>query len=233
MEQELQQAWDTILGSVSLHQGVSAVTVGIHMLLAGAIGLYLRFLYRHYSVSASASDSITRVFPLLIVITTGVIGIVKTSVALSLGFLGSLSLIRFRSIIKEPEELVYLFLCVAVGLAIGAGLPFLAIMLVIAASILALILQYQTRKSPAHNMILTITGNANGEFMDGDSNVFSTLSELAGPYTLQRADLENGRGQVRIILRRSDPRHTAKLINHLKQRLPDCDFSYVNLESLR
>ena len=50
-----------------------------------------------------------------------VITIVKSSLALSLGLVGALSIVRFRAAIKDPEELVYLFLVIATGLGCGAG----------------------------------------------------------------------------------------------------------------
>ena len=50
-----------------------------------------------------------------------VILIVKSSLALSLGLVGALSIVRFRTPIKEPEELIYLFLAIAIGLGFGAG----------------------------------------------------------------------------------------------------------------
>ena len=47
--------------------------------------------------------------------------IVKNSIALSLGLVGALSIVRFRAAIKEPEELTYLFLVIATGLGTGSG----------------------------------------------------------------------------------------------------------------
>jgi len=55
------------------------------------------------------------------VATSIVIMIVKSSLALSLGLVGALSIVRFRAAIKEPEELVYLFLIIAIGLGCGAN----------------------------------------------------------------------------------------------------------------
>jgi len=67
-----------------------------------------------------------------------VIMIVKSSIALSLGLVGALSIVRFRTPIKEPEELVYLFICIALGLGYGAGMPFItsAVFLVIMAIVI-------------------------------------------------------------------------------------------------
>jgi len=231
MERELEVAWDRMLESLSVHHNVNVLAVGVQLLLAGLAGLYLRWLYRRCSVSASDPDGITRTFPLLMVITTAVIGIVKSSLAMSIGFAGALALIRFRAAIKEPEELVYLFLCVAVGLAFGAEVPLLALLLLVAASVLAGGLQLQRRRGGGGNLLLTITGDADSDFGDGDSSVFSAVSGLAVPHTLQRLDLENGRGQIRLILRRTDQGEAAKLVTQLKRRLPNCEFSFVNLNS--
>merc|ERR1712127_1167791 len=60
-------------------------------------------------------------FVVLGVATCIVIMIVKSSLALSLGLVGALSIVRFRAAIKEPEELVYLFLIIAIGLGCGAN----------------------------------------------------------------------------------------------------------------
>ena len=57
----------------------------------------------------------------LAIITTLVITVIKFSLALSLGLVGALSIVRFRAAIKEPEELVYLFFIISIGLANGAN----------------------------------------------------------------------------------------------------------------
>ena len=57
----------------------------------------------------------------LAIITTLVITVIKFSLALSLGLVGALSIVRFRAAIKEPEELVYLFFIIGIGLANGAN----------------------------------------------------------------------------------------------------------------
>ncbi len=56
---------------------------------------------------------------MLTVITLLVISIVKSSLALSLGLVGALSIVRFRTAIKDPEELIYLFFSIAIGLGMG------------------------------------------------------------------------------------------------------------------
>ena len=81
----------------------------------------LKYLYIEKSISLSNKSHIANVLPMLSLITFLVILIVKSSLALSLGLVGALSIVRFRTPIKEPEELIYLFMAIALGLGYGAG----------------------------------------------------------------------------------------------------------------
>ena len=83
--------------------------------------LILRQLYIKFSSSLSNKDEFSKNFIILGITTCIVITIVKSSLALSLGLVGALSIVRFRAAIKEPEELVYLFLIIAIGLGCGAN----------------------------------------------------------------------------------------------------------------
>ena len=72
------------------------VNLAIFLVLAGLLGLYVRYLYNRCSRSLSDTDSTGSVFPLLTVVTAAVITVVKSSLALSLGLVGALSIVRFR-----------------------------------------------------------------------------------------------------------------------------------------
>jgi|TARA_B110001450_G_C17588781_1_gene468059 hypothetical protein len=81
----------------------------------------LKYLYIEKATSLSNTFQIANTLPVLSLIVFFVILIVKSSLALSLGLVGALSIVRFRTPIKEPEELIYLFLAIAIGLGFGAG----------------------------------------------------------------------------------------------------------------
>ena len=81
----------------------------------------LKIIYENKSTSLSGKFHIGIVIPILAQITFFIILIVKSSLALSLGLIGALSIVRFRTPIKEPEELVYLFFIIGIGLANGAN----------------------------------------------------------------------------------------------------------------
>jgi len=116
---------------------ISFFQVMISVCVAGLLGHFVRLLYQRFSRSLSNKEYFSDVFVLLAITTTLVITVVKFSLALSLGLVGALSIVRFRAAIKEPEELVYLFLIIAVGIACGAGQIFIAFGVVI---LIALIL---------------------------------------------------------------------------------------------
>ncbi len=104
---------------------INAVDFGLNLTICILASFVLRYIYIRKSISLSGKYHIGSVIPLLAVITFLVIMIVKSSLALSLGLVGALSIVRFRTPIKEPEELVYLFLAIALGLGYGAGQAFI------------------------------------------------------------------------------------------------------------
>ena len=81
----------------------------------------VRDFYIKRSFSLTGKMHVGSIIPVLSTVVFLVIVVVKSSLALSLGLVGALSIVRFRTPIKEPEELVYLFLAIAIGLGYAAG----------------------------------------------------------------------------------------------------------------
>ena len=94
---------------------------GYSLLTATVLCFLIHLFYIRYSSTFSNKFSFSKNFVVLGITTTIIITIIKSSLALSLGLVGALSIVRFRAAIKEPEELVYLFLVISVGLGCGAG----------------------------------------------------------------------------------------------------------------
>jgi len=92
----------------------------LNLALSAVLAFILSFVYGRYGDSLSNRKMFARNFVLLTMTTMVIITVVKSSLALSLGLVGALSIIRFRAAIKEPEELAYLFLAISVGLGLGA-----------------------------------------------------------------------------------------------------------------
>lgn len=118
------------------------------IILSLILAYLVKFTYVRVSRSLNDKEHFSEIFVPLAIITTLVITVVKFSLALSLGLVGALSIVRFRAAIKEPEELVYLFFIIAIGLANGANQFLLSIIATIL-TILILILRkiYNDKKN--------------------------------------------------------------------------------------
>ena len=91
------------------------------IILSALLAFLVKLSYVKISKSLNDKEHFSEIFVPLAIITTLVITVVKFSLALSLGLVGALSIVRFRAAIKEPEELVYLFFIIGIGLANGAN----------------------------------------------------------------------------------------------------------------
>ena len=100
---------------------VSLTGLIINLIISGLLLTILGLFYVKYGTSITNRNHLAKSFVLVGVTTTLIITVIKASLALSLGLVGALSIVRFRAAIKEPEELVYLFLVISIGLANGAN----------------------------------------------------------------------------------------------------------------
>ena len=98
---------------------ISPIRISLDLLLVFVITRAISWHYEKYSLSNSFSNT-KYSFTIVGLSTVLIISVVKSSLALSLGLVGALSIVRFRTPIKDPEELGYLFLVIASGLAAGA-----------------------------------------------------------------------------------------------------------------
>lgn len=108
-----------LLGSENLNVSLNLYITGIFLSIL--LSFLVQQFYIKFSTTLSNKREFSKNFLILGATTTIIITIVKSSLALSLGLVGALSIVRFRAAIKEPEELVYLFLIISIGLGCGAG----------------------------------------------------------------------------------------------------------------
>ena len=91
------------------------------IILSLILGYVIKYTYIKVSRTLNDKEYFSETFVPLAIITTLVITVIKFSLALSLGLVGALSVIRFRTPIKEPEDLAFLFLAIGIGIGYGAG----------------------------------------------------------------------------------------------------------------
>lgn len=158
----------------------------LSLALAALLGLVLGEAYVRFGHSLSNRRAFARNFLMLTVTTTLIISIVRSSLALSLGLVGALSIVRFRAAIKEPEELAFLFLAISTGLGLGAGQPVITVSaLVVILGLLAL-RSLANPKPDQPNLYLTVSSPAAATL---DANqIMDALSAEGARASLKRFD---------------------------------------------
>ncbi len=114
-----------------LEQFGGAVTVGdmfLSLLLAGVLALFIIVIYRKTFSGIVYNRSFTLTTLMLTLVTAMVIRTINSNLSLSLGMVGALSIVRFRTAIKEPLDTAFLFWAIACGIMCGAGLYFMAVL---------------------------------------------------------------------------------------------------------
>jgi hypothetical protein len=164
-------------------------TFVINILLAVVTSYVLSRVYIYWGASLSNRRKFAANFMLVTVTTTFIILVVRSSVALSLGLVGALSIIRFRAAIKEPEELAYLFFAISLGIGLGDNqrtATLIALVVVVGLVGIARLLR-QTQADV--NLHLTVaSGNSHEVEMQ---EVMDVVAEHASKVRLLRYD-ENG-----------------------------------------
>lgn len=166
----------------------STLNFSLNIVLTAILAYSLSLLYRYYGNSLSNRKAFGQNFVMLAVTTMLIITVVKSSLALSLGLVGALSIVRFRSAIKEPEELTFLFLNIAIGLGFGAdqkipliiGFIFIALFLIIRKALMV------KNQSENKNLIVTIQTNTPSE--NQILNVINILKQYCTKIDLKRFD---------------------------------------------
>ncbi len=134
------------------------------MILSLILAFVLSRVYVKYGSAISNRRKFANNFYLLIPTTTLIISVVKSSLALSLGLVGALSIVRFRAAIKEPEELAFLFISISAGLGLGANQILITLIAVFILSLFLWSRHFYYRKEEDQNLYLTISGKMNKDF---------------------------------------------------------------------
>tara|TARA_Y100000310_G_scaffold313554_1_gene362028 strand:- start:559 stop:1293 length:735 start_codon:yes stop_codon:yes gene_type:complete len=130
----------------------------ISLILSGLLAWLLGKLYVRYGTALSNRKKFAGNFVLLTVTTTLIITVIKSSLALSLGLVGALSIVRFRAAIKEPEELAFLFLTISIGLGFGANQVAVTLIAFFIISIFIWARHFYYKKEESQNLYLSVSG---------------------------------------------------------------------------
>lgn len=197
----------------------------INILITIVISYIIGLVYSKYGNSLSNRKKLTQTFVLLAVIVMLVITIVKSSLALSLGLVGALSIVRFRTAIKEPEELVYFFLAITVGLGLGANQRIITLVGAVVIIIYIVLQNMNTIKSAIQqNLILTIS-NTSDKNLD-ENQVLDVLKKHCSKVELRRLDHINNNTELSLNVEFNNLDSILNAKNDLKT-LGDIQFSFI------
>ena len=138
---------------------VSLLDMALALVLAFGVGLFIFFIYKKTYAGVMYSSSFGVTLIALTMITTLVILAVTSNVVLSLGMVGALSIVRFRTAIKEPMDIAFLFWAIAVGIVLAAGLIPLAVFGSVVIGIILLVFANHKDSSNPYIVVLSCEGN--------------------------------------------------------------------------
>jgi uncharacterized membrane protein YhiD involved in acid resistance len=214
---------------------LSLPTLLLNLILGLILSIFVAWYYKRFGQSLSNRTRFAPILPMLTLITLLVISVVKSSLALSLGLVGALSIVRFRTAIKDPEELIYLFFAISIGLGLGADqrVPTVAAAIVI---LLYLVSRKISQKSfgrrASHSLYLNITM----ESEEAGSSLFSKINNLLleelPQVDLRRMDNQGNQLQVTYYISVHEQGVIAQIMDNLTTALPGCSLSIVEQNNL-
>ena len=198
-----------------------------NLLLGAVLSTGAAWYYARFGEALSNRVKLAKLIPVLCLITILVISVVKASLALSLGLVGALSIVRFRTAIKDPEELIYLFMAIAIGIGLGADQRIPTVVATCVLMILLIGTKLVSLRSRKRNLYVNI------QVPEQDSsNAFESVNNIlvrhADLVDMRRIDRHNHALQLTYFLDLQDQQQLAKLMDELKSNIPDCSFSFVD-----
>jgi uncharacterized membrane protein YhiD involved in acid resistance len=204
------------------------VNLGAGLLLS----LALRWHFQRFGSTLSNRAEFAAVFPFIVLTTVLIITVVKSSLALSLGLVGALSIVRFRTPIKEPEELAYLFMSIAMGLGLGADqlLPTVVASLVILLSVG--VLRYTQRNVKDKALFLSVDWSG----YDGGERQLDALNDVVARHVslgdIRRVDARDGGLEATYYVDVSESGKISTLLDDLKRSFPGIGVSFIDQNRL-
>ena len=127
---------------------ISAGEIIVALICGFLTGLLIAFIYKKTYRGVLYSPSFALTLIMMTLITTPVTAAIHSSVALSMGMVGALSIVRFRTAVKDPLDTAYMFWAITMGILLGAGLYLIALIVVIVISLVMIALFFVKLRNP-------------------------------------------------------------------------------------
>lgn len=133
---------------------ISPLSALITMAVAIGLGLIIFIVYKKTFKGVMYSSSFNMSLLLMTVITSVIIMTISSNVVLSLGMVGALSIIRFRTVIKDPIDIMYLFWAISIGIIVGAGQYVFALLCVLVIGVLCVVMSLFKNKERMYLIVV-------------------------------------------------------------------------------
>ena len=154
--------FDDIFKSSFLQQAtdLSILDMLLAMGFAFALGLFIFFIYKRTFTGVMYSASFGVSIMAMTLITTLIILAVTSNIILSLGMVGALSIVRFRTAVKDPLDIAFLFWAISVGIVVGAGLLPLAVICSLIIGVVLLVFVNRKSNDTPYVLVLSLANDA-------------------------------------------------------------------------
>ena len=187
----------------SFLEGFAATDINIYtasaaMLITSVLALYIFLVYRTLTRKTFYSKSFNISLTGIALITAGIIVTIQSSLVVSLGMVGALSIVRFRTAVKDPMDLMFLFWSIAVGIICGVGLAEIAVLLSVILTVGIVVLDLlPVAKAP---MILVV----NAVELNAEQEILEVVRRYAKHHTVKSRNLTRSSLDLIIELRVSE-----------------------------
>ena len=139
----------------------SWLTILVSLVLAFAVGLFIAWIYRRNFRGVMYSNNFALTLVLMTLITCPVVMCIKESIQLSMGMVGALSIVRFRTAVTDPLDTAYMFWALTMGILLGAGQFFLTVLAVVGIGILiTVVVNVQAKRMNSFLLVLRMGDEA-------------------------------------------------------------------------
>lgn len=209
---------------------ISVWSFVLNLAIAALLAYILSLAYTRFGNTLSNRSMFAKNFVMMSMTTMFIITVVKSSLALSLGLVGALSIVRFRAAIKEPEELAYLFLTIAIGLGLGAdqrSITLVAFFIII--SILWLRNAFQATENSQNLHLTVLTRDKNSL---GLEELIDVLNRCCAGVNLKRFDETSEALEASFLVEFEDIAQLNQTKSELQQLDADIKVTFMDTKSI-
>lgn len=186
-----------------------SITV-ISILLTAVLAIYIYEVYKRVNHNSFYNKNFNLALISISIITAAIILTIQSNIVVSLGMVGALSIIRFRTAIKDPMDLVFMFWAISVGIICGAGFAAIAI---VASLVLTIVIIYISRVSVSHrNMILIL----NLEDFEAENSAIDLIKSKCRFYKLRAKNMTKSRINMAIEIETEEEKELMKALISLE-----------------